>query len=343
MPDSVFPVSGDRGTKEILRSWMQTGGVGDYVQSGFTMSNGGALNVSVAAGVAMLQGVRVSTTDPITGALTNAATNHVFLTIDENVNDDAILVINTSGTAPATPYVKLGTVVTSGGAITTITNTFVSTPANVYGAHDRSKGRRATAWVRESPVHIHGLTTTGSASHGSALVFTRFGVSAGGSSLCYGHSTFTGHSTQAPVSVDWTAGDKLELVAKLAVPTNPGTNLVNGIELADAGTPSGSRTATSPRRIAIGRGDDGNIRLITCDGSAVTDTNLGAAPSGAFKVRLVFTRGTSVVVSINDGTETTVTTTLPSRLSNFFVGVLATTATAGTVDFYGADYKATTA
>jgi len=88
----------------------------DFVVSGYTGSDGGGLTLTIAAGKAHIAGYRVEDTASQDQTLTDNATNHVFL------DKDGAITINTTGVAPA-DSIKLMEVVTSAGAISSITDT----------------------------------------------------------------------------------------------------------------------------------------------------------------------------------------------------------------------------
>lgn len=347
MADSVFPVSGDTATKAILRAWMQDGAIGDYIQSGFVMSDGGGLNVSVSAGVAMAQGVRLSTTAAITGALTASSTNHVFLTLDENVDDDVILTINTSGTAPSTPYLKLGTVVTGAGSVTTITPLLRSSIRDAFADMDYDY---ASAFRASFPIYfVKGII-------GGAAAMPRVNgacvslVNATSALNYFNGPLLTGGDASATSdsAVDLSTGDIIEFVGKFAFHnfSSLGANLIQGIEFTvGIAAPKGDKTTTTIRRINLGVDSAGGLYCVTSDGSAVTSTSLGVTVTSGQKVKIKFkwTVGTNLIVTVNDnGSPTTITGTLPSRVAAVYLQT-NTGGTTNRVDYYGGAYRVTSA
>jgi hypothetical protein len=112
MADTVFPANDDWLARDALRTWLKQARRGNAVLSGFFITDGGGLNASASAGTAVVDGVYIDRTSATTLALTASSTNHVFLTVDESALDTVVFTVNTTGTAPATPYLKIATVVT---------------------------------------------------------------------------------------------------------------------------------------------------------------------------------------------------------------------------------------
>lgn len=338
MTDQSFPVSNGNMDKAHLRAWMQYAGAGDYIVSGCAMSAGAGLTLNIAAGLAVMQGVFINFAAK-TAAMTASATNHVFLTIDENNLDTIVITVNTTGTAPTTPYIKLGTVVTGVSSITTVTNVFTLTPSNVYGPYTRAIGRRASAWVSERQVVWRTVSIGASTTFTNQGSFWRMTSTATNGWVA---DSLAGELTlRNSTGADWAAGDVLAFVCKLILTGVPSAaNNLHGFEFIDSPTLNGTKNATTPRRLAFGVASDSHLYFVTCDGTSVTATDLGTYTSGAeLKVQVVFTKGTNVVVTINDGTPTTISSTLPTRVSNLFAGLLVATST-GQIDWYdGAAYK----
>lgn len=96
----------------------------DHVVSGFTLSNGGGLNLAVAVGDAWVKGTLCRVTVAENVAMNDNQTNHVYI---QKTRDGISEVngwqftVNTTGTPPSDSF-KLATVTTSGGAITLITD-----------------------------------------------------------------------------------------------------------------------------------------------------------------------------------------------------------------------------
>lgn len=120
MTVTVFPEDGDSGAAAAAREMFQAVAVdADYIYTGYTMSDGGGLVVSVAAGEAVMAGEHVHETSALTTTLANNNTNYVYLT--HAAGSATTLTDNTTGSLPA-DSVLIGTVVTSGGSITTISH-----------------------------------------------------------------------------------------------------------------------------------------------------------------------------------------------------------------------------
>jgi hypothetical protein len=92
-----------------------------WIVSGLALSAGTGLNVAISAGVAWIDGYVVSWDAATEQAVTGSATNHVWIELTRDVNDNVTavaFVINTTGTPPTGDYVKLGTATTNGSAVT---------------------------------------------------------------------------------------------------------------------------------------------------------------------------------------------------------------------------------
>lgn len=324
MADSAFPIANDVMTKAILRSWMQDGGVGDYIQSGFVPSDGGDLNVSVSAGVALMQGLRVSTTDALTGALSASTTNHVFLTVDETVGDDVILSINTTGTAPSgKPSLKLCQIVTGASSITSITREKGrSVQSNVHDAYVRASRRLAGEWEMLFPMRVSNSSFTEGAG------FIQSDSTTAGRSGSFGLTTNVAALNSS--ATDMTDGDIVAAVCCIKANSAAWTNLsANQLHVAAGFAATGADftdNGTGERRVVIGVNSSGVVRVITCNGTAVTNTTTGftLVSDRKTRVEVYFTKGTNAIVRVSDGiqadTETTVTATLPSRVVMGFLG-----------------------
>jgi hypothetical protein len=113
-----------------------------FVVSGYSLSDGGTLNVDVAAGSAMINGYLITDTAATTGnALTNTATNYVYLLVDGTIT------VNTTGTNPGNA-ILLGKVVTAGGVVSSISHL-----VNITSGKDIAIYKSADE-VRESTVTI---------------------------------------------------------------------------------------------------------------------------------------------------------------------------------------------
>jgi len=142
MADHVFPEDSGTGAAEgdyddaaNFASLAQAIGLTDYVVQGLNFTlNAGTPSLDISKGKAVVtqsqatssqsaetrDGVAfVAEMDARTGlSLTDGDVNHVFLSVDLSSDDTINVVINTTDSAPAEPYVKLGTVDTSADTTT---------------------------------------------------------------------------------------------------------------------------------------------------------------------------------------------------------------------------------
>lgn len=119
MTVTVFPEDGDSGTAAAARTIFECVSMADYIFTGYTMSDGGGLVVSVAEGQAVMSGEDVHETESLTTTLADDDTNFVYLT--HAVGGATSLTDNTTGSLPANSLL-IGTVVTASGSITTISH-----------------------------------------------------------------------------------------------------------------------------------------------------------------------------------------------------------------------------
>jgi hypothetical protein len=92
-----------------------------WIISGLALSAGTGLNVAVSAGAAWIAGYYVEWDASAQQAVTGSATNHVWIALARDGNDNVTgvaFVINTTGTPPSGDFVKLGTATTDGSAVT---------------------------------------------------------------------------------------------------------------------------------------------------------------------------------------------------------------------------------
>lgn len=125
MTDTVFPANDDWLARDPLRTWVKgQARTGDFIASGFVLTDGGGLNASLSAGIACVGGAYVARDVASTIGLTASSTNHIFIGPDETALDTLTITVNTTGTPPAGSYIKVGTVATGVAAISTggITN-----------------------------------------------------------------------------------------------------------------------------------------------------------------------------------------------------------------------------
>lgn len=92
-----------------------------WIVSGLVLSAGTGLNVAISAGVAWIDGYYVEWDASAEEAVTGSATNHVWIELTRDGNDNVTavdFVVNTTGVAPTGDNVKLGTATTDGSGVT---------------------------------------------------------------------------------------------------------------------------------------------------------------------------------------------------------------------------------
>lgn len=97
-----------------------------WIVSGLVLSAGTGLNVAISAGVAWIDGYYVEWDASAEEAVTGSATNHVWIELTRDVNDNVTavdFVVNTTGVAPTGDNVKLGTATTDGSSVTGVATT----------------------------------------------------------------------------------------------------------------------------------------------------------------------------------------------------------------------------
>ncbi len=132
MVDKVEPVLGRTALSDFHRTLHVDASaiLKNWIPSGYTPTDGGGLNLNVAAGRAFLAGATADRDIATVLALTDATTNHVWVYIDDGLDDGIVyFLVNTTGTAPTQgPFHKIATVTTAGGGITLITDERLLTP-----------------------------------------------------------------------------------------------------------------------------------------------------------------------------------------------------------------------
>jgi hypothetical protein len=129
MSTTVFPEAGDQITEAAWSAQNKALAVGAaYRVSGYTLSAGAGLAVSVAAGEALVEGYHIVSDGAQTvGSLTASNVNYIWLEADGTLDK------NTTGSPSATGALLLGTATTDGSSVTAVshdhnvTNTF-----NIY-------------------------------------------------------------------------------------------------------------------------------------------------------------------------------------------------------------------
>ena len=97
-----------------------------WIVSGLVLSAGTGLNVAISAGVAWIDGYYVEWDASAEEAVTGSATNHIWIELTRDVNDNVTavdFVVNTTGVAPTGDNVKLGTATTDGSGVTGVATT----------------------------------------------------------------------------------------------------------------------------------------------------------------------------------------------------------------------------
>jgi hypothetical protein len=156
-----------------LAKWLMTacqaGAVGSYgVVSGLALSAGSGLNVVMATGIALLDGiveivasgaqVPYQANAPVPYGLPDASTSYLFLTQDPTTGAVGI-VYSATLAFPANAKIFLGTVVTAAGAISTIDASNV--PTVIGGKVTRQTADIGAPTDAPPQMHLETLTTTG--------------------------------------------------------------------------------------------------------------------------------------------------------------------------------------
>lgn len=92
-----------------------------WIVSGLALGNGTGLNAEIGAGLAWIDGYVVALDAAEPAACAASETNHIWLELAIDGNDLVTglnVVVNTTGTPPSGPSVKLGTATTDGSAVT---------------------------------------------------------------------------------------------------------------------------------------------------------------------------------------------------------------------------------
>ena len=117
MAQTIFPQTGDGQTQAAWTAALSALSLDThYIVLGYSLSDGGGLNVDVAAGTAFINGFLVTDDAAITGnALADDDTNSVFL------EPDGSITINVTGTNPGNS-ILLGTVLTAAGIVSVVSH-----------------------------------------------------------------------------------------------------------------------------------------------------------------------------------------------------------------------------
>lgn len=128
--DVAATASEGRRAKEQSHAAYVGAASGDYVVSGFAVSDGGGLNASVAAGEAHVTGRRIVTIAAQSVSLAPSVVNYLFVQLSFDVNgdvDDLELVSSTSITPPA-DSVLVGAATTNATVVTDTQNFSPTSP-----------------------------------------------------------------------------------------------------------------------------------------------------------------------------------------------------------------------
>lgn len=96
-----------------------------WVTSGFDLNTTSGLTVTLNGGKAIMEGYLVSRTGTVDVLMTASVTNHVFLTFEKDGSDNVTswgFEVNSTDTAPTTPYIKIIEVVCDGSSVTGTTD-----------------------------------------------------------------------------------------------------------------------------------------------------------------------------------------------------------------------------
>jgi hypothetical protein len=207
--------------------------------------------------------------------------------------------------------------------------------------YDIVVGNPANAWVVPGPISPGAAVLAGTGTASSAGQFVRVVGTAIGNASYQG--ALFGPNPGTDAAAAWTAGDKLELAYKMKVTGFAGlaANQLTGLEVS-ALSPTMSKIGNAAR-ICVGVDNGGKIFVVAGSGAGITatDTGIVAVSGTAFKVKLVFVQGTSVVVTIDANAPTTVNTTLPTEVSQLVIGTIANAVC--TTDFYSGAWRFTSA
>lgn len=219
MAQTIFPETGDAITQAAFSGLADAIACDSgFVVSGYSISDGGGLDATVAAGEAFVNGFHIEDDASTTVALTDASTNYIWLEPDGTFTD------NTTGTNPGNA-ILLGTVVTSGGSISSISHLIDVTSGKTIAIHkDADTNRSSTATLAADPdlvftagkrtiyefkiaVRLYGPQSAGDfrfgivAPSGARFAYDyQFRAGAGGTSVAYTINTDSTNDTQLQTS-----------------------------------------------------------------------------------------------------------------------------------------------
>lgn len=117
----IRPKDGERHLEQDSALAVKLASSRPWIVSGLTLANGTGLNASIVAGLAWINGYVVELDAAEPAACAASQTNHIWLELAIDGNDLVTglnVVVNTTGTPPSGPNVKLGTATTDGSAVT---------------------------------------------------------------------------------------------------------------------------------------------------------------------------------------------------------------------------------
>lgn len=211
---------------------------------------------------------------------------------------------------------------------------------------DKMDQATAAAWITQAPLVIETIGGTGGAvrDDGYGVI-----VSSTVTDGFLAGSLLASSVALTAIGADLAAGTIVEIVAVIKATgfATEGAGNLMGIGLSANPTMTADAIKTgNTQRIAVGVDAAGDIFVVCGSGAGVTatDTTVNAVSGTAFKVKIHWTVGTSVVVTIDANAPTTIATTLPVRLNQWFVGGASLGAVATRdVRFYGGAIRITSA
>lgn len=246
MAVTIFPTSPNGAITEANWTGADKAANGNmsYRVSGWDLSVNAGLNLDVAAGTAVIDGFYVNESGTTTVALTDNATNRVWLQADGTIYD------NTSDTPTAATDLFLGRVTTSGGSITAI----VPSQELVSGVGVEYNSRKKAWAITENIGTATFLTTLADLALEPGLYWVRCIIFADGQALAGGQSFgvqvdvataaestielgVLGHGDEGSADQSaWTNGGSTINFTATANTIDVPVHIVGMVELADSGT-----------------------------------------------------------------------------------------------------------
>ncbi len=199
---------------------------------------------------------------------------------------------------------------------------------------DAAYTRLATAWVTEGPLLFLPNATQSADVFGGGLQTqnTTIDTSIAGAFGALSNSGIDPGASPAALA----AGALLEYVCVFEASALPNVvGFASGVFLTESNpaavaTTSYSTSNTGVRRVGVGFTSAGVWNIYTCNGAAltVTPTGIAAVAGTKYKVKIILTVGTNVVVTIDANPSNTVVLTLPTIISGHGASKAATAANA---------------